>query len=226
MARRGGAERRAQFVATAQQLFYTKGYDNTSINDIIKAVGVSKGAFYHYFDSKQAVLSAIVEGLDAQCKTIVRPILGDTTGGALEKFARIVEALDSWSIEQRDQVLSILRVMHSDENLLLQHKLHAARMERTIPMMTQIIEQGVAEGVFELRGISAENSAEFLLAITNTADQFMIKLLLATDRPANAAALALDKFKAAQQTVEQMLNAPAGSMPIIDDEILMAWFVD
>ncbi len=40
-------ERRTEFIETAQALFYTKGYERTSVNDIIEAVGVSKGAFYY-----------------------------------------------------------------------------------------------------------------------------------------------------------------------------------
>ena len=53
-------ERRSELVATAQQLFYTKGYERTSISDIVKAVGVAQGTFYYYFDSKTAVLEAII----------------------------------------------------------------------------------------------------------------------------------------------------------------------
>lgn len=45
-------ERRSELIATAQQLFYSKGYESTSVSDIVKAVGVAQGTFYYYFDSK------------------------------------------------------------------------------------------------------------------------------------------------------------------------------
>jgi hypothetical protein len=38
-------ERRSELIATAQQLFYTKGYERTSVSDIVKAVGVAQGTF-------------------------------------------------------------------------------------------------------------------------------------------------------------------------------------
>ena len=59
-------ERRSELIATAQQLFYTKGYERTSVSDIVKAVGVAQGTFYYYFGSKQAILEALVAELTAQ----------------------------------------------------------------------------------------------------------------------------------------------------------------
>ena len=56
-----GDARRGELLAAAEKLFYTKGYENTSVQDILDAVGFSKGGFYHHFDSKLAVLEAICQ---------------------------------------------------------------------------------------------------------------------------------------------------------------------
>jgi len=53
------AERRNEILDVAQKLVYTRGYEQMSIQDILDALGISKGAFYHYFDSKQALLEAL-----------------------------------------------------------------------------------------------------------------------------------------------------------------------
>ena len=50
---------KSKIVSTAWQLFYEQGYDNTTVDDIVKASGTSKGSFYHYFDSKDALLSSL-----------------------------------------------------------------------------------------------------------------------------------------------------------------------
>ena len=55
-------ERLTEFLETAQQLFFQKGYEKTSVNDIIKKIGVAKGTFYHYFKSKKDLLDKIVKG--------------------------------------------------------------------------------------------------------------------------------------------------------------------
>ena len=54
-------ERHDQLVATARRLFAEKGVENTTIKDIAEAAGVAQGLLYHYFDSKEDLLWAIVE---------------------------------------------------------------------------------------------------------------------------------------------------------------------
>src|SRR5688572_17115475 len=51
--------RSAELLDCAQRLFFERGYDGTTVNDIIREAGVSKGAFYHYFVSKEALLEAL-----------------------------------------------------------------------------------------------------------------------------------------------------------------------
>ena len=43
------------------QTFLNKGYENTSMNDLVKATGISKGAFYYYFSNKKALYNAIID---------------------------------------------------------------------------------------------------------------------------------------------------------------------
>ncbi|WP_199426873.1 TetR/AcrR family transcriptional regulator [Thermaerobacillus caldiproteolyticus] len=54
-------ERRTQFIETAMKLFAEKGYHSTSIQDIVEAWGISKGAFYHHFSSKEDLMLSIVK---------------------------------------------------------------------------------------------------------------------------------------------------------------------
>ena len=103
-------DRRTELIAIAQQLFYTKGYENTSVNDIIKAAGASKGGFYHHFDSKQGVMMSVVEGLVEQSEKMIQPILANHEIGALEKFKQITSTVNDWKLEQRDQMLAIIKV--------------------------------------------------------------------------------------------------------------------
>ena len=52
--------RRQEILMTAKKLFIKKGYDKTSVNDILKVVDIAKGTFYYYFSSKEEVLEAII----------------------------------------------------------------------------------------------------------------------------------------------------------------------
>jgi len=64
--------------STGLQLFYTKGYYNTSIDDVLKELSMSKGAFYYHFDSKEDFFVQIVQNLLARKVyiTLIEPIEG------------------------------------------------------------------------------------------------------------------------------------------------------
>ncbi len=55
-------ETRRKILDVARRLFYEKGYDNTTIQDIIDGLGgLTKGVIYHHFKSKQEILKSVVE---------------------------------------------------------------------------------------------------------------------------------------------------------------------
>jgi len=50
---------KGRIVNAAWELFYEQGYDDTTIDEIVERSETSKGSFYHYFDSKDALLSSL-----------------------------------------------------------------------------------------------------------------------------------------------------------------------
>ena len=56
-----GDARREQILRTAEKLFYANGYEQTSVQDILDEIGISKGGFYHHFESKLDLLDAICQ---------------------------------------------------------------------------------------------------------------------------------------------------------------------
>ncbi|WP_122643696.1 TetR/AcrR family transcriptional regulator [Luxibacter massiliensis] len=55
---------KARIVSAAWQLFHDKGYDHTTVDDIIELSGTSKGSFYYYFNTKDELLSTLSTVLD------------------------------------------------------------------------------------------------------------------------------------------------------------------
>ena len=58
---RKGEVRRQSIIEASERLFSAKGYLETTVDDILAELQCSKGSFYHYFDSKLSVLTAICE---------------------------------------------------------------------------------------------------------------------------------------------------------------------
>lgn len=59
MAKKNGRNTKGRIVSAAWQLFYTQGYDNTTVEEIIDRSETSKGSFYHYFEGKDALLFSL-----------------------------------------------------------------------------------------------------------------------------------------------------------------------
>ena len=58
---KAASDRRLEFINAAEALFNEKGFENTSVDDIVQRVGVAKGLFYYYFKSREELLAAIVD---------------------------------------------------------------------------------------------------------------------------------------------------------------------
>ncbi len=66
--------KRTEILNTAMGLVFTKGYDRMTIRDILDGTGISKGAFYHYFDSKEALLEAFIQQIVSATDAQLRPL--------------------------------------------------------------------------------------------------------------------------------------------------------
>jgi AcrR family transcriptional regulator len=60
---------RARLVEAARRLFVERGYEATSTNDVLEAAGVSRGALYHHFATKQELFAAVFERVSEQAIT-------------------------------------------------------------------------------------------------------------------------------------------------------------
>ncbi|MBQ6928947.1 MAG: TetR/AcrR family transcriptional regulator, partial [Oscillospiraceae bacterium] len=68
---------KAKITKVAWQLFHEKGYSETTIDDIIAASGTSKGSFYHYYSSKDELLSSLSEVFDAKYEEVMQTLDND-----------------------------------------------------------------------------------------------------------------------------------------------------
>jgi AcrR family transcriptional regulator len=109
------ALRREAFVDVAERLIRAKGYEQMTVQDVLEELDASRGAFYHYFDSKVALLEAVVEHMvDAAIATLA-PVMADPDLAALTKLERLFSgiaacialalgglALSGWGFSRRD----------------------------------------------------------------------------------------------------------------------------
>jgi AcrR family transcriptional regulator len=215
-------ERRRELITTAQQLFYKNGYEHTSVSDIVKEVGVAQGTFYYYFDSKHAVLEAVIEDLMAQSIALMQAIIADQTLDAIAKWNKTIQVIGNWKIGRKADMMAISRILQMDGNLRLRCQLQSKGIQLIAPELAQIVAQGNKEGVFHTE--YAVEAAQCTIAIWYGSSDALTDIVLNPEEYKDPITLMQRKFEAAQTAIERVLGAPPGSLPIADKDMVVAWF--
>jgi AcrR family transcriptional regulator len=215
-------ERRSELIASAQNLFYSKGYEKTSVSDIVNEVGVAKGTFYYYFDSKQTILEAMIDELVDYSITLIQPIINDPTLNATEKFVRTFGVIGTWKFNIRGEILVLLRMMYSDENALLRFKTNQRTVELLAPELAPIVQQGIEEGVFNTP--FGEDAMKIAFGSTLTFAEELYDVFLNPQKYDNPADLSQRRMAAVQDAVERILGAESGSLPLATPSLYDQWF--
>ena len=105
------APMQARLLSVATELFAEKGFDATSVQEVVERAQVTKGALYHYFDSKQDLLYEIYHSIISQQLADLERILaaGEPAGATLR--AIIVNLVET-TAARVDQAMVFGREMH------------------------------------------------------------------------------------------------------------------
>jgi len=156
------AERRKEIIDAARSLFQSKDYDQTTMQDVIEAVGIAKGTVYYYFKSKEELLEAVVNDIAEASAAYMQAIVDEPGGNALDKLRRLIAAGNVG--HEHD---AILEHLHRPGNISMHTRLLATALMAQSPLYAQVIEQGRREGIFQTD--TPLEAAEFIL----TAVQFL-----------------------------------------------------
>ena len=217
------AVRRNEILDVAQRLVYTKGYAQMSIQDILDDLQISKGAFYHYYDSKQALLEALSNRMMAQAEEIMTPIVNNPQLSALEKFQRYFDTVARWKTAQKDFLIALLRVWYNDDNAVIRQKVTAMGLKRITPLLTKIIQQGIREGV--LATAYPDRVCDVIFSMMMGMSDTLAEIILDQASSANALSRLETTIAVYTNALEQVLGAPIGSLHLIDSESLKEWIV-
>jgi AcrR family transcriptional regulator len=215
--------RRNEIFDAAQRLIYTKGYEQMTIQDILDDLQISKGAFYHYFDSKQALLEALVERIGVEAIRLLLPIVQNPLLPALEKLQRYLDTANRWKVGQKAFFLALMRIWFTDDNAIVRQKLRATATREVAPLLAEIIRQGIQEGV--MKATYPEQVSEVIASLTQDAGEAIGAQILSFD-PERGDMQRVERIVTAYTyAFERILGVPTGSLTLIDDQTLKEWLV-
>ena len=136
--------RKNEILDAAADLFNSDGFDGTTISAIIEKAGIARGTIYYHFKSKEDILDALIDRRNTEFLTAARQIASDKSIPVFERLIRTFIAMNG----DKDGKSELTRQMHKPQNALMHQKTHQAMMEGIPPILMEIIEDGINEGLF------------------------------------------------------------------------------
>jgi len=211
-------ERKTEFLDTAQGLFFTRGYEQTAVETIIKKMGLSKGTFYYYFKSKEDLLDALIERMSEKILEEVRKIVNREDLDAITKLNRAYAVTRSVKLENLELLKVLLKVLYDDKNLLFRYKIYRNSTEIMAPEFTKIIKQGIKEEVFNTD--FPDEAAKLIFEIAFIFSERVPKLILGSDKNSKSLDEAEKEFRVYENAIERIIGAGDGTVNIVNRDIL------
>jgi len=211
-------ERKKEFLETARKLFFTKGYEQTSVNAIIKEVGLSKGSFYYYFKSKEDLLDELTKELSLQILAKIREIVNKDNLDAASKLNKSFSVAAAIKLENIKLIKTLLKVLYEDSNVYFRYKVYQKSIEIIAPEFYKIVQQGIREKLFNTPYPLESSRMIFELASALT-EKFPKLIVEINKNPENIKRLERE-YKNYQLVVERILGAPEGTINFINNNLL------
>lgn len=186
-------ERKQKLLKIAYNMFLTKGYDNTSIDDIINEAQIAKGTYYYYFESKEQTLEEVINMMINEEVELANGILNMPIS-IPEKLVGVITSLRPKPHEQEMQ-----NILNKKENIVMHEKINNRIIEEAIPLLEQVVKEGIESNIFNCNHI--KERLRMLLIMSNE--------LFDNDK------FDLNEVEVFIDTTEKMLGAKEGTLEFI-----------
>ena len=213
-----GDIRKRQILETAEALFAERGYEATGVQDILDVLHLSKGSFYHHFESKELVLQKICEN---RAQMAAEKIREETSDSGLERMNQLLKRMIPFQGEGLTFLKMILPVFTLPEGKSVRAAYQEALKQCWTPMTVEALNRMIAEGTGYAQ--YPQKTAEIAVDLVNDlwADigQEIILAEKNTREPASPAKV-LNLAEPYRPAIENLLCAPYGSIELINLEEL------
>ena len=208
-----GDMRRETLLAAAEKLFYTKGYEKTSVQDILTEVGFSKGGFYHHFDSKLSVLEAICENRAKETCERAKVLVGEQQG-AVNKLNALFHDAAFFTGGSQNFVALLIQVAYREDGALMREKMKARQLEYMQSVLEEVLDEGVRTQAFFVTDIPT--SAQMILRLYMQFADDIAFLLAQGESEEKMLEAMIAKLRVYRTAIERVLVAPFGSIVLFD----------
>lgn len=135
-------ETRRALLQAARHAFGTKGYANVAMEDLVDEAGVTRGALYHHFSSKQGLFEALIELLDSEISELIKKACSDIE----DPWVRFIKSCQFY-LELVTHDVGLRRIMFRDSPAVLSYeRIRQIDHQSAIIPIRQAIDELSAQG--------------------------------------------------------------------------------
>lgn len=153
-----GERRKQDLLKTAYEMFSQLGYENTSVDMIIEKAGIAKGTYYYYFKSKEQTLEEVI-GMILDSETEKALAIKEADMPVPQKLMAILACFKPDVSES-----SMVDALNKPENLIMHERFNEKIIERVVPIISDVAEQGIREGIFACEDVPERVKMMLILA--------------------------------------------------------------
>lgn len=217
-----GDLRRDSILKKGEELFFERGYDETSIQDILNALSISKGAFYHYFESKQVLLEEICR---QKVNASIEKLRMDLVLGRLTPVQKLNMVLSQVNIfnggDSRLNAL-MLKISYVDGDVNFREHIRNFMLPELCSMMQEVVREGMTDG--SLFNRNPGQLSRMLLMLAYDVNDEACRMLCADPENPDCVIDIADLLNAYRDAVETLCGARFGSVMLFDLEQLLVSF--
>ena len=186
-------ERKQELLRIAYNMFLSKGYDNTSIDDIINEAQIAKGTYYYYFESKEATLEEVINMMINEEIELAKAFLNMPIS-IPEKLVGVITSLRPKIHEEE-----IKNAINKKENIVMHEIINNRIIEEAIPLLEQVVNEGIQSNIFNCNHIKER----------------LRMLLIMSNELFNSEKIDINEVEVFIDTAEKMLGAKQGTLEFI-----------
>ena len=194
---RKGEKRKKELLKIAYDMFLTRGYENTRVDEIIEKAQIAKGTYYYYFQSKEQMLEEVIDMMIDSEREMAEQIIRTD----IPVPQKIVGILTSMKPSEEEQ--PVKNALFQPENVLMHYKVRQKLINVITPLLSEVIKEGVDEGIFECENIPER----------------VKMLLIISDSTFNEGTFSEKDISVFIDMTEKLLGAESGTMSFIYDLI-------
>ena len=153
-----GERRKQELLKIAYRMFIQKGYEETSIDEIIAEAHIAKGTYYYHFPSKEAALEEVINMMINDEVERAKAVLS----APIPIPQKLVGVITSLRPEQGETNIS--DALNQKENIIMHEKISRRIVDEAVPLLAEVVSEGIAQGLFACNHI--EERVRMILIIS------------------------------------------------------------